>query len=97
MVRGFAIAVTAVALMYQCAEMTRMARGRGTAAPNARHAAVYRLSSSAFIGFPWPRNAAGMRGDGSTRRSVRPLGPAPDPSASPRPVEKVEVYGSTLV
>ena len=40
MVRGRGIAVTAVALMYQCALTTRIARGRGTAAPNARHAAV---------------------------------------------------------
>ena len=34
------MAVTAVALMYQCAETTRIARGVGTAAPNARHASV---------------------------------------------------------
>ena len=47
-----AIAVTAEALMYQCADTTRMARGRGTSAPNARHASVYRLWSSAFIGVP---------------------------------------------
>ena len=40
MVRGRGIAVTAVAWMYQCALITRMARGRGTAFPNARHAAV---------------------------------------------------------
>jgi hypothetical protein len=32
--------VTAVALMYQCALITRMARGRGTAAPKAFHAVV---------------------------------------------------------
>src|ERR1700712_3778618 len=60
MVRGFGIAVTAVALMYQCADTTRIARGRGTESPNARHALVYRLLCSAFIGFPWPMNAAGM-------------------------------------
>ena len=52
MVRGCAMVVTAVALMYQCALITRMARGRGTGRPNARQAAVYRLSSSAFIGLP---------------------------------------------
>src|SRR4051794_39962816 len=34
MVRGRGIAVTAVALMYQCALITRIARGRGTACPN---------------------------------------------------------------
>ena len=54
------MAVTAVALMYQCADTTRMARGRGTAAPNARHASVYRFVSSAFIGLPCPKNAAGI-------------------------------------
>jgi hypothetical protein len=32
--------VTAVALMYQCAETTRIARGRGTDSPNARQAWV---------------------------------------------------------
>ncbi len=44
MVRGTAIAVTAVALMYQCALTTRIARGRPadscTDRPNARHAEV---------------------------------------------------------
>ena len=39
-VRGRCMAVTAVALMYQCAETTRIARGFGTACPNARHARV---------------------------------------------------------
>ena len=34
------MAVTAVALMYQCADTTRIARGRGTDCPNARHARV---------------------------------------------------------
>ena len=33
MVRGSAIAVTAVTLVYQCAEMQSTARGRGIAAP----------------------------------------------------------------
>src|SRR5215213_3132489 len=51
-VRGCGIAVTAVALMYQCADTTRMARGLGTERPNARQAVVYRLVSSAFIGLP---------------------------------------------
>src|SRR4051812_44622519 len=54
------MAVIAVACTYQCAEITRIARGRGTAAPNARQASVYRFFSSAFIGFPCPKNAAGM-------------------------------------
>src|ERR1700712_639422 len=60
MVRGFGIAVTAVALMYQCAETTKIARGRGTDSPKARHAFVYRFVCRAFIGFPWPMNAAGI-------------------------------------
>jgi hypothetical protein len=34
------MAVTAVALMYQWAEMARMARGRGSDDPKARHASV---------------------------------------------------------
>src|SRR4051812_5289111 len=54
------MAVTAVACTYQWAETTRIARGRGTDWPNACHASVYRFFSSAFIGFPWPKNAAGM-------------------------------------
>ena len=40
MVLGVAIDVTAVALMYQCAETTMIARGRGTDAPNARQVSV---------------------------------------------------------
>jgi hypothetical protein len=39
-VRGWAMAVTAVALMYQCAEMTRTARGRATVSPRIRHAVL---------------------------------------------------------
>src|ERR1700731_1191455 len=60
MVRGAGIAVTAVDPMYQCAETTRIARGLGTDAPNAAQDAVYRLSSSAFMGLPWPRKTAGI-------------------------------------
>src|SRR5690242_624325 len=62
MVRGRAIAVTAVTVVYQCAETTRMARGLGTPAPNDCHAFEYRFVSSAFIGLPCPRKAAGMSG-----------------------------------
>src|SRR4051812_26596411 len=65
MVRGRGMAVTAVALMYQCALITRIARGRATDWPKARHAAVYRLSDSAFMGLPCPKNAAGMIGGSS--------------------------------
>ena len=39
-VRGRGIAVTAVACTYQCAEMTRIARGRGTDWPKVRQASV---------------------------------------------------------
>ena len=39
-VRGRGIAVTAVALMYQCAETTSSARGRGRLAPSAAQASV---------------------------------------------------------
>jgi hypothetical protein len=38
--------------MYQWADTTRIALGRGMDAPNDRHALVYRLSSRAFIGEP---------------------------------------------
>jgi hypothetical protein len=38
MVRGRAIAVTAVTFTYQCAETTRMARGLGMVLPNVAHA-----------------------------------------------------------
>jgi hypothetical protein len=40
MVRGRGMAVTAVALMYQWALTTRIARGRGTASPKAFQALV---------------------------------------------------------
>lgn len=46
--------------MYQCALITKMARGRGTACPKAFHADVYLLTSIAFIGLPCPMNAAGI-------------------------------------
>lgn len=61
MVRGLAIAVTAVAPMYQCADTTRSARGFGSLVPMSRHAFVYRFDSSVFIGLPWPMNSTGMR------------------------------------
>src|SRR4051812_22708942 len=54
------MAVTAVALMYQCADMARIARGATTLSPKARQARVYPLLSRAFIGLPWPKNAAGI-------------------------------------
>src|SRR4029450_12587392 len=60
MVRGGGIAVTAGTFPYQCAEMARIARGRGTLAPKLAQAAEKRFRSSAFIGLPCPRNTAGM-------------------------------------
>src|SRR6476646_1502423 len=53
--------VTAVAPKYQCAETTRIARGRGSLRPRSRQAMVKPLRSSVFIGLPWPMNNAGMR------------------------------------
>src|SRR3954465_8098559 len=70
------MAVIAVACTYQCAETTRIARGRGTDCPNACQAAVYRFFSSAFIGFPWPKNAAGM-----TVTATPPVSPDHRPAA----------------
>src|SRR3954452_9689203 len=72
MVRGRGIAVTAVACTYQCADTTRIARGRGTASPKTRQASVYRFFSSAFIGLPWPKNAAGMTGIGPPQSAPLP-------------------------
>jgi uncharacterized protein len=58
-VRGRAVAVTAVPGWHQCAETTRIARGRGTERPIALQASVYRLVSIAFMGLPWPKKIAG--------------------------------------
>ena len=60
MVRGFPIAVTRVEPIHQWADIARTADGCGHDAANADHAAVCRLISSAFMGLPWPMNAAGM-------------------------------------
>ena len=59
MVRGLAMAVTAVMLTYQWAEIDRMALASPSEAPNSAQAAVQRLVSRAFMGLPWPRKAAG--------------------------------------
>src|ERR1044072_3201653 len=59
-VLGLGIAVTAVAPKYQCAEMERIARGRGRCRPKARHASVKPFDSSVFIGLPWPMKRAGI-------------------------------------
>jgi len=49
MVRGRAMAVTAVAAMYQWAEMASTARGVPTARPRAAQASVKRFVSRAFM------------------------------------------------
>src|ERR1019366_3364766 len=54
------MAVTADAFVNQCAETARIARGFGSAAPNADHAVVYSLVSNVFIGLPCPKNTAGV-------------------------------------
>src|SRR5271155_6267198 len=59
MVRGAALMVTATAGTYQCADMARIALGRGRCSPIRRHAAVQALWLIAFMGLPWPRNKAG--------------------------------------
>ena len=51
-VRGRAIAVTAVPRVSQWAEMARMARGRGMAAAISAQARLVALVSSAIIGLP---------------------------------------------
>src|SRR3954467_12615656 len=83
MVRGRGIAVTAVACTYPCADTTRIARGRGTASPKTRQASVYRFFSSAFIGLPWPKNAAGMTVLGPPPSAPPPPPPPPPPRAPP--------------
>src|ERR1700692_474312 len=47
--------------MYQCAEMHRMALGRGRLAPIVAHVSVYWLRDRAFIGLPCPKKMAGIR------------------------------------
>jgi hypothetical protein len=52
------MAVTAVAPIYQCADTTSSARGRGSWLPSARHPSVNPFRSRVFIGLPWPMNSA---------------------------------------
>src|SRR5260370_9666381 len=60
MVRGERAKVTAVSETYQCAEMQRIALGRGSDLPILLQPSVYWLRSRAFIGFPCPRKIAGI-------------------------------------
>src|SRR5690349_20201568 len=59
MVRGRCIAVTAVAPMNQCADTTRMPRGRGSNRPSFCQTRVYALLSSVFMGLPCPMKSEG--------------------------------------
>src|SRR5271157_3785649 len=49
--------------MYQCADTQRTAFGFGSFAPIAVQCSVYGFWSRAFIGFPCPKNKAGIRWD----------------------------------
>ncbi len=60
MVRGLAMAVTAVTDVSQCAEMARMALGLAKPAANLAHMRLVSLSWMATMGLPWPTKAAGM-------------------------------------
>lgn len=60
MVLGFVIEVTAIALIYQWAEIARMARGRGSESPSCCQASVNLLISIVFMGLPWPMNTLGI-------------------------------------
>lgn len=60
MVRGFSIAVTKVPFVSQCAEMQRIALGRGIVSAIFRKPVTKSFSSMAFIGLPWPANRTGI-------------------------------------
>ena len=57
------IGVTAVAVVYQCAEITKIAQGRGTDRPNHAIPALYLVNLTPFTGLPRPMKTAGMRAD----------------------------------
>ena len=84
------MAVTAVALMYQCAETTRIARGRGTACaerpPRARCSGCRRGRSSGCRGRGRRRacRVARMSGRSSRAAIVRSTGARVSPSRRPR-------------
>src|SRR5256886_13826826 len=61
MVRGVAMAVTALPGTYQWAETESTARARGRAAPSALQAQLQGFTRRAFNGLPCPRNSAGRR------------------------------------
>src|SRR5439155_22120584 len=61
MVRGRAMAVTAVTLVSQWAEMARIALGRGSAAAISPQARLVLSAWIATIGLPWPKKATGIR------------------------------------
>jgi hypothetical protein len=61
MVLGAVLTVTAASSMYQWADTESIPFGRGKLAPIAAQRFVKWFTSSAFIGFPCPRNSAGIR------------------------------------
>src|SRR5215469_16842930 len=61
MVRGAVFTVTAAPATYQRAETHRITFGLGIARPTAAQPSVYGLRASAFMGFPCPKNTAGIR------------------------------------
>ena len=63
MVCGFAIVVTFVDDVSQCADMESIACGRGNDLPIAAQLLENSLCSMAFMGLPWPTNNTGIRGD----------------------------------
>jgi hypothetical protein len=61
MVFGRSMAVTRVPPVSQCADMQRMASGRGSSLPAFSQARPNPLSSMPFIGEPWPTKSTGIR------------------------------------
>jgi hypothetical protein len=59
---GFSWMPTPVAPeLSQCAEMLRIAVGRGSALPHSTRRRVNAFSRMAFMGLPWPMKMTGMR------------------------------------
>jgi hypothetical protein len=60
MVSGLEAAETKVPLEVQCADIHRIALGRGMECAMLSQFAANSLFSTAFIGDPWPTNKEGM-------------------------------------
>src|SRR5580700_11116349 len=61
MVLGAVVIVTPVSGTNQWAEIDRIAFGLGVSCPMRRHASVYLLFSTAFMGLPWPKKIVRWR------------------------------------